>query len=143
VLAQPECARGGGTNAESDGSGSGNDLALMDHPNIARVLDAGATDSGRPYFVMELVRGNHTLQACKQFCRWAVNDRRVLENPPASCLALSGGPKGTLVDSDGLPSEARLQCVGKEKTAVSAGFPTPGSVCTFGDGPGLQNQRGV
>src|SRR6516165_6950378 len=32
-------------------------LAMMDHPNIARVLDAGATDSGRPYFVMELVRG--------------------------------------------------------------------------------------
>jgi WD40 repeat protein/serine/threonine protein kinase len=32
-------------------------LALMDHPNIAKVLDAGATDSGRPYFVMELVRG--------------------------------------------------------------------------------------
>src|ERR1017187_5046022 len=30
-------------------------LALMDHPNIARVLDAGATDTGRPYFVMELV----------------------------------------------------------------------------------------
>jgi WD40 repeat protein/serine/threonine protein kinase len=32
-------------------------LALMDHPNIAKVLDAGATDAGRPYFVMELVRG--------------------------------------------------------------------------------------
>jgi serine/threonine protein kinase/tetratricopeptide (TPR) repeat protein len=32
-------------------------LALMDHPNIAKVLDAGATDSGRPYFVMELVNG--------------------------------------------------------------------------------------
>jgi serine/threonine protein kinase len=32
-------------------------LALMDHPSIARVLDAGATASGRPYFVMELVRG--------------------------------------------------------------------------------------
>src|SRR3984957_15325460 len=32
-------------------------LALMDHPNIARVLDAGTTESGRPYFVMELVRG--------------------------------------------------------------------------------------
>src|SRR5262249_24189242 len=30
-------------------------LALMDHPNIARVFDGGATDSGRPYFVMELV----------------------------------------------------------------------------------------
>ncbi len=32
-------------------------LALMDHPNIARVFDAGATESGRPYFVMELVKG--------------------------------------------------------------------------------------
>jgi serine/threonine protein kinase len=32
-------------------------LAMMDHPNIAKVHDAGTTDSGRPYFVMELVRG--------------------------------------------------------------------------------------
>src|SRR5262249_28306901 len=32
-------------------------LAMMEHPNIARVLDAGATDAGRPYFVMELVKG--------------------------------------------------------------------------------------
>src|SRR5262249_24318950 len=32
-------------------------LALMDHPHIARVLDGGATPSGRPYFVMELVKG--------------------------------------------------------------------------------------
>ncbi len=39
-------------------------LALMDHPNIARVLDAGATDSGRPYFVMELVRGVPILEYC-------------------------------------------------------------------------------
>lgn len=33
-------------------------LALMDHPNVARVVDAGATEQGRPYFVMELVRGD-------------------------------------------------------------------------------------
>ena len=32
-------------------------LAMMDHSNIAKVLDAGATETGRPYFVMELVRG--------------------------------------------------------------------------------------
>ncbi len=32
-------------------------LALMDHPNIARIFDGGATESGRPYFVMELVKG--------------------------------------------------------------------------------------
>jgi WD40 repeat protein len=39
-------------------------LALMDHPNIARVLDAGATASGRPYFVMELVRGVPITESC-------------------------------------------------------------------------------
>src|SRR5438093_6125149 len=39
-------------------------LAMMDHPNIARVLDAGATDQGRPYFVMELVRGEPVTQYC-------------------------------------------------------------------------------
>jgi non-specific serine/threonine protein kinase/serine/threonine-protein kinase len=39
-------------------------LALMDHPNIARVLDAGATESGRPYFVMELVRGTPITDYC-------------------------------------------------------------------------------
>ena len=39
-------------------------LALMDHPNIARVLDAGATDSGRPYFVMELVDGTPITDYC-------------------------------------------------------------------------------
>jgi serine/threonine protein kinase/tetratricopeptide (TPR) repeat protein len=41
-------------------------LALMDHPNIARALDAGATDSGRPYFVMELVRGVPITDYCDQ-----------------------------------------------------------------------------
>ena len=41
-------------------------LALMDHPNIARVLDAGATESGRPYFVMELVRGIPITEYCDQ-----------------------------------------------------------------------------
>jgi len=39
-------------------------LAMMDHPNIARVLDAGATDSGRPYFVMELVTGISIIDYC-------------------------------------------------------------------------------
>ena len=39
-------------------------LALMDHPNIARVLDAGMTDQGRPYFVMELVDGCPITQYC-------------------------------------------------------------------------------
>ena len=41
-------------------------LALMDHPNIARILDAGATPSGRPYFAMELVRGVPITQFCQE-----------------------------------------------------------------------------
>ncbi|MCE9527109.1 MAG: protein kinase [Planctomycetales bacterium] len=41
-------------------------LAVMDHPNIAKVLDAGATESGRPYFVMELVRGVPITQYCDE-----------------------------------------------------------------------------
>ena len=41
-------------------------LAMMDHPNIAKVLDAGTTDTGRPYFVMELVRGIKITDYCDQ-----------------------------------------------------------------------------
>src|SRR6266850_5291286 len=41
-------------------------LAMMDHPNIAKVFDAGATASGRPYFVMELVRGNKITAYCDE-----------------------------------------------------------------------------
>ena len=41
-------------------------LAMMDHPNIAKVLDAGATENGRPYFVMELVRGIKITEYCDQ-----------------------------------------------------------------------------
>jgi WD40 repeat protein/serine/threonine protein kinase len=41
-------------------------LAMMDHPNIAKVLDAGSTEQGRPYFVMELVRGIRITDYCDQ-----------------------------------------------------------------------------
>jgi serine/threonine protein kinase/tetratricopeptide (TPR) repeat protein len=54
-------------------------LALMDHPNIARVLDAGATESGRPYFVMELVKGVPITRYC--------DDHRL---PPNARLELFG-----------------------------------------------------
>ncbi|MFM9996995.1 MAG: tetratricopeptide repeat protein [Phycisphaerales bacterium] len=39
-------------------------LAMMDHPHIARVLDAGATETGRPFFVMELVKGDPIVEYC-------------------------------------------------------------------------------
>ena len=41
-------------------------LALMDHPNIAKVLDAGLTDTGRPYFVMEMVQGVPITEFCEK-----------------------------------------------------------------------------
>jgi serine/threonine protein kinase len=41
-------------------------LAMMDHPNIAKVLDAGATESGRPYFVMELVNDLPLTRYCDE-----------------------------------------------------------------------------
>ena len=52
-------------------------LALMDHPNIAKVLDAGETESGAPYFVMELVNGVPLTKYCDQQ-RLAVDDRMQL-----------------------------------------------------------------
>src|SRR4029079_19709341 len=51
-------------------------LALMDHPHIAHVFDAGATDGGRPYFVMELVRGVAITDFCDQY---RLDTRRRLE----------------------------------------------------------------
>ena len=41
-------------------------LAMMDHPNIAKVLDGGATETGRPFFVMELVRGVPPMEFCDE-----------------------------------------------------------------------------
>ncbi|MEO8426841.1 MAG: protein kinase [Verrucomicrobiota bacterium] len=49
-------------------------LAMMDHPNIAKVLDGGATDAGRPYFVMELVRGVKITEYCDE-ARLSTRDR--------------------------------------------------------------------
>jgi hypothetical protein len=41
-------------------------VAMMEHPNIAKVFDAGTTDTGRPYFVMELVRGTRITDYCDE-----------------------------------------------------------------------------
>ena len=61
---------------------------MMDHPNIAKVLDAGATESGRPYFVMELVRGVPITEYC---------DREPALDPPSgwSCSCWSARPCST------------------------------------------------
>ncbi len=52
-------------------------LAVMDHPSIAKVFDAGTTEDGRPYFVMEVVEGSEFVQFCDER-RMGVRDRIVL-----------------------------------------------------------------
>jgi serine/threonine protein kinase len=76
-------------------------LALMDHPNIARVLDAGATDSGRPYFVMELVRGIPVTDFCDQN-RFTVEDR--LKLFVSICSAVQHAHQKGIIHRDIKPS---------------------------------------
>jgi eukaryotic-like serine/threonine-protein kinase len=66
-------------------------LALMDHPNIAKVLDAGATETGRPFFVMELVRGIKITDYCDEN-NLATRERLDLFVKRASFTAISSRP---------------------------------------------------
>ncbi|RMF74484.1 MAG: serine/threonine protein kinase [Planctomycetota bacterium] len=76
-------------------------LAMMDHPNIARVLDAGATEAGRPYFVMELVRGMPITAYCKQN-RLSLRDRLKLFLPV--CHAVHHAHQKGIIHRDLKPS---------------------------------------
>jgi serine/threonine protein kinase/tetratricopeptide (TPR) repeat protein len=76
-------------------------LALMDHPNIAKVLDAGATESGRPYFVMELVRGIPITAYCDQN-QLAPKDR--LELFMSVCHAIQHAHQKGIIHRDIKPS---------------------------------------
>jgi len=76
-------------------------LALMDHPNIARVLDAGATETGRPYFVMELVRGVRITEYCDQN---HLDTRRRLELFIQICSAIQHAHQKGVIHRDIKPS---------------------------------------
>ncbi len=70
----------------------GQALAIMDHPNIAKVLEAGATESGRPYFVMELVRGIPITDFCDQN---SLTTRERLDTSRARLMGPSTRPRRT------------------------------------------------
>jgi tetratricopeptide (TPR) repeat protein len=83
-------------------------LALMDHPNIAKVHDGGMTDDGRPYFVMEIVAG----QPLNQFCDQArLTPRQRLELFVPICQAVQHAHQKGIVHRDLKPSNILVTLV--------------------------------
>ncbi|MBN9691630.1 MAG: tetratricopeptide repeat protein [Verrucomicrobia bacterium] len=80
-------------------------LAMMDHPNIARVLDAGATESGRPYFVMELVQGIPITEFCDRN-RLSLRERIELFLPV--CRAIQSAHQKGVIHRDIKPSNVMV-----------------------------------
>jgi len=76
-------------------------LALMDHPNIARVLDAGATETGRPYFVMELVKGITITEYCDKS---KLSTRQRLELFLPICHAVQHAHQKSIIHRDIKPN---------------------------------------
>ena len=76
-------------------------LALMDHPNIARVFDAGASDDGRPYFVMEYVPGIPISEYCDQN---RLNNRERMELFITVCHAVQHAHQKGIIHRDIKPS---------------------------------------
>ncbi len=80
-------------------------LALMDHVNIARVLDAGATESGRPYFVMELVQGVPITRYCDDN---RLTPRKRLELFVPVCQAIQHAHQKGIIHRDIKPSNVMI-----------------------------------
>lgn len=81
-------------------------LSLMDHPNIAKVLDAGTTDAGRPYFVMELVHGQPITEYCHRN-RLSIHDR--LELFLSVCRAIQHAHQKGIIHRDIKPSNVLVE----------------------------------
>jgi serine/threonine-protein kinase len=76
-------------------------LALMDHPNIAKILDGGVTESGRPFFVMELVKGLPITEYCE---RNRLTPRQRLELFSPVCQAVQHAHQKGIIHRDLKPS---------------------------------------
>ncbi|MCH7603767.1 MAG: serine/threonine protein kinase [Planctomycetes bacterium] len=80
-------------------------LAVMDHPHIAKVFDAGATESGRPYFVMELVRGVPITEYCDTEC---LSTRQRLELFIDVCRAVQHAHQKGIIHRDLKPTNVMV-----------------------------------
>ena len=104
-------------------------LAMMDHPNIAKVLDAGATETGRPYFIMELVRGIRITDYCDKN-NLSTNER--LELFIKICQAIQHAHQKGIIHRDIKPSNILV--------TLHDGVPVP-KVIDFGIAKATTDQR--
>jgi serine/threonine protein kinase len=104
-------------------------LALMDHPNIAKVLDAGATEKGRPFFVMELVRGIPITEYCDET---NLDTRQRLELFIQVCQAVQHAHQKGVIHRDLKPSNVLV--------ADHDGVPVP-KIIDFGIAKATSDQR--
>ncbi len=104
-------------------------LALMDHPNIAKVFDAGATDTGRPFFVMELVRGTKITEFCDQ---QKLPTRERLDLFMDVCSAIQHAHQKGIIHRDIKPSNVLVTMID--------GKPVP-KVIDFGIAKATNNQQ--
>jgi eukaryotic-like serine/threonine-protein kinase len=104
-------------------------LALMDHPNIAKVFDAGATETGRPFFVMELVRGIKMTDHCDQN---NLSTEQRLELFTQVCHAVQHAHQKGIIHRDLKPSNILV--------TLHDGVPVP-KVIDFGVAKATSDQR--
>ena len=94
-------------------------LAIMDHPNIARVIDAGATETGRPYFVMDLVKGDPIAQYCDKQ-NLSIQER--LELFAQVCAAVQHAHTKGIIHRDIKPSNVLVSMVDGRPSAKVIDF---------------------
>ena len=92
-------------------------LANLDHPNIARLLDGGATEQGQPYFVMELVEGEPITQYCRNH---SLTPERRLELIATCAEAVAAAHRRLVVHRDIKPSNVLVTQSGRSSSSTSA-----------------------
>ena len=94
-------------------------LAMMDHPNIARVLDGGATETGRPYFVLELVPGIPITEFC---IKNKLSAKEIIELFIPVCFAIQHAHQKGIIHRDIKPTNVLVSLLNSEPTAKVIDF---------------------